>query len=320
GMRLASALRSRGASRGLLRRLKRHGEVTVNGRPVRLDHVLHKGDRVEVRGRAGQKAVAGDDLPLEVVYRDEHLLVVNKPAGMLVHPAHEKTGTLVNAVVAWLAARGVEAVPRPVNRLDRGTSGLVVFALSPVAAHRLCLSRERGEMRREYLALVNGVPARLEGEIAAPVGGKPAVTRYRVLRRWENASLLLVTPRTGRLHQIRVHLAGLGHPLLGDVRYGAGAGSSLLGDARYGVGVGSPLPGDTRYGAGVDVREAAITPGIGIGAARVERPALHAWRLSFPHPVDGRPLCLRAPIPEDFRSLMRRLGPPPESGQPAPHP
>ncbi|MBC7340723.1 MAG: RluA family pseudouridine synthase [Firmicutes bacterium] len=281
GMRLASALRSRGASRGLLRRLKRHGEVTVNGWPVRLDHVLHKGERVEVRGRAGHKAVAGEDLPLEVVYRDEHLLVVNKPAGMLVHPAHEKTGTLANAVVAWLAARGAEAVPRPVNRLDRGTSGLVVFALSPVVAHRLCLSRERGEMRREYLALVNGVPARAEGEIAAPVGGKPAVTRYRVLRRWENASLLLVTPRTGRLHQIRVHLAGLGHPLLGDTRYGTGTGT---------------------------------------GAVRAERPALHAWRLSFPHPVDGRPLCLRAAIPDDFRSLMGRLGPPPESGQPAPHP
>jgi 23S rRNA pseudouridine1911/1915/1917 synthase len=278
GVRLASVLRSRGASRGLLRRVRRHGQVLVNGQPARLDQVLRSGDQVEVRGPTDAGTVPGQDLPLEVVYRDEYLLVVNKPAGMLVHPAHEKTGTLANAVVAWLAARGVEAVPRPVNRLDRGTSGLVVFALSPVAAHRLCLSRERGEMKREYLAVVEGVPVRAEGEMVAPVAGKPALTRYRVLRRWDDASLLLLTPYTGRLHQIRIHLAGLGHPLVGDARYGAGS-----------------RPG------------AEPSSGKGKGTVAGERPALHAWRLTFPHPVDGRPLLLRAPIPDDFRSLLRRL-------------
>lgn len=287
GVRLASALRSRGASRGLLRRLKRHGEVTVNGQPVRLDHVLHGGDLVEVRGHTGAKAVAGEDIPLEVVYGDEYLLVVNKPAGVLVHPAHQKTGTLANAVVAWLEARGVEAVPRPVNRLDRGTSGLVVFALSPVVAHRLCLLRERGEMRREYLALVEGRPVLSEGEIAAPVAGKPAVTRYRVLRRWEDASLLLVAPDTGRLHQIRIHLAGLGHPLVGDTRYGARCHS-----------------------------RAEPSAGKGSGAVAGERPALHAWRLTFPHPVEGRPLLLRAPVPDDLRCLLRRLRSPAPSRYP----
>ena len=265
GWRVGSALRRRGASRGFLRRLKRHGSLTVNALPVYLDHVLKAGDVVTVTGQE-TSPITAQEMPLEVVYEDEYLLVIDKPPGVLVHPARtEIEGTLANAVAARFAQQGIPATPRPLNRLDRGTSGLVLFARSPLAGHMFCRLRAHAQVTREYMAIVEGIPPQREFTVDLPVEGKEALTRCRLCRHWHEASALRIRPLTGRLHQIRFHLSAMGHPLAGDTRYGARL----------------TLP--------------------------ISRPALHAWRLVFPHPITGKELCLHVPVPFDFRALIRFL-------------
>jgi 23S rRNA pseudouridine1911/1915/1917 synthase len=260
------------------------GDVTVDGTARPKSFRLAGGERVVVDLRpAGE--VPGEGPPVVVRYRDEHLAVVVKPAGVPTHPTeNRRAGTLVNRLLGMgvpLAPGGGPLRPGIVHRLDAGTSGLLVVA-SDDETHRAlsALFKAHGADRR-YLALVRGVVVHERFEVDAPLGrrgarirvdalgGRSAATVFEVRERFERASLLEATPRTGRTHQIRVHLAAVGHPILGDGRYGGG------GDEARSLGL--------------------------------ERPFLHAWRLGFDHPATGARIDLEEPLPEDLERVLRRV-------------
>jgi len=237
-----------------------------------------------------------EDIPLDVVFEDAHLLVLNKPAGLVVHPgAGAPRGTLVNALLRHVSdLSGVGGVMRPgiVHRLDRGTSGLLVVAKDD-RTHR-ALSRQFAgrEVEKEYLALVLGVPAAKTGTVATPIGrdpvhrrkmsvraprGREARSDYRLAEAFDGASLLRVRIHTGRTHQIRVHLASIGHPVAGDATYG-----------------GTRTPSSRRAAARDALRG-------------LTRPALHAARLAFVHPATGERLAFEAPLPADLLQVLDGL-------------
>ncbi|MDQ7840137.1 MAG: RluA family pseudouridine synthase [bacterium] len=260
------------------------GAETSPGRTRPADRV-RTGDRVEVViPPVVPTALKPEPIPLAVAYEDEHLLVVDKPAGMTVHPgAGRQTGTLVHAVLAHcpdMAGIGGEHRPGIVHRLDKDTSGLLVVAKNDSALRRLQAELQARRIRREYLALVHGSVARSEGTVDAPIGrdprhrtrmavvasGRQAVTHYRVTERFPRATLLEVRLETGRTHQIRVHCAHIGHPVVGDPVY-----------ARR------PNPWGMR------------------------RQALHARRLVFAHPVSGHEMTFEAPLPTDLEAALGLL-------------
>lgn len=285
------AERLRHLSRSRIARLSLEGRVLVDGRPRKPSFHLAAGQVVRVEVPPPAPAVLrAEAIPLDVVYEDEALLVVNKPAGLTVHPGPgHPTGTLVNAVLARVGdLRGVGGELRPgiVHRLDKDTSGLLVVAKSDAAHRSLAAQLKARTMSRTYLAVVRGRLGPDAGTVRAAVGrhplhrtrqavteaGRPAVTHYRVLERFDGATLLECSLETGRTHQIRVHLAHLGHPLLGDPVYG-------------------------RAGPG------------GLG-----RQALHAARLEFTHPLTGARAEFTAPLPADLEALLARLRTEPGGG------
>jgi 23S rRNA pseudouridine1911/1915/1917 synthase len=286
------ARRCPGLSRSNVQRLIREGGVTVGdprlaGRPGQR---LERGDRVQVRMPVEESpALRPEAFPLTVVYEDDDLLVVDKPAGMTVHPAAGvRKGTLAAALLAHrpeLAGVGGPERPGMVHRLDRDTSGLLVVAKNEAARDALARQWKEREVEKGYVALVHGRLEPPEGVIDAPIGrdprhrqrmavvegGRAASTTYRVRRylparqpNRDSHSLVDIRPLTGRTHQIRVHLAAVGHPVVGDRVYGRA----------------SPV---------------------------VKRQFLHAYRLSFRHPVDGRPLGFESPLPEDLRRALGML-------------
>jgi 23S rRNA pseudouridine1911/1915/1917 synthase len=280
-------------SRARIQRWIRDGHVEVDGRTLRPRDPVAAGAKVVLDAPA-QAAV--DDrpeaIPLQVVYEDADLMVINKPAGMVVHPgAGNRAGTLVNALLSHHPSS--VSLPRAglVHRLDKETSGLLVVGCSQRAHTRLTEMMQARDIRREYLALVCGVPvaggpvdepiARHPGDrkrMAVRAGGREAVTHFTVLERYRAHALLTVQLETGRTHQIRVHLAHRRFPIVGDPVYG-----------RRMVLPKSPTPGLVTLLQGF------------------RRQALHATRLSFAHPVDGTPLSFEAPLPEDLHLLLEAL-------------
>lgn len=262
--------------------------------------------------------------PFAVLYEDGDLLAVDKPAGLVVHPAYRHPdGTLFDAVLACQTARG-EARPCLLHRLDRDTSGVVLFAKTAPARRALVRQFERRQVRKWYLALVAGHPAAMSGIITQSLrrdpldrrrvvvdpAGQPAETRYRVLAAADTRALLLVEPHTGRTHQIRAHLAWLGHPLLGDATYTTyiatiraacdGNGQSFYaGDyprqsiAGYSPPIPSPNPTHARTSGGLDAHGEAPA-----------RHLLHAWVLGVRHPTTAAPLRFVAPLPPDFAACL----------------
>jgi 23S rRNA pseudouridine1911/1915/1917 synthase len=284
-------------SRSRLHALIEDGHVRLGGAAARPSARLRPGQPVRVDVPAPVPAEPQpEDIPIAVVHEDAHLLVVNKPAGLVVHPgAGTSRGTLVNALLEHVKdLSGVGGVLRPgiVHRLDRGTSGLLVVAKDD-ETHRSLVRQFAGRtVEKEYLALVLADPARDSGEIDSPIGrdpvhrqrmsvraprGRAARTSWRVVERFDGAALLRVRIHTGRTHQIRVHLASVGHPVAGDPAYG---GKRAL---------------PSRRGA---AREAL---------ASLDRPALHAARLSFTHPATGERLAFEAPLPADLESVLALL-------------
>jgi 23S rRNA pseudouridine1911/1915/1917 synthase len=273
-------------SRSRLQRWLREGHVQLDSHAASPKQKIWGGERIELRPQAEptQTAFRAEPIALEIVHEDDELLVINKPAGLVVHPGSGNwQGTLLNALLHHLPQ--LAAIPRAgiVHRLDKDTSGLLVVAKSLRAQTELVRQLQARTVKREYLAVVHGV-VRLGGEIAAPVGrdprsrtrmavvgsGKPSLTRYKVAERFENATLLECSLATGRTHQIRVHMQALGHPLVGDPVYGL------------------KRRGESKAGG-------------------LRRQALHAVRLEFSHPESGARRRFTAPPPEDFRALLESL-------------
>jgi len=280
-------------SRSRLQQWIKAGKVLLNQQPVIARYRVAGGEQVEIRAQLQrQTEVRPQDIPLDIRFQDKHLLVLNKPAGLVVHPAAgNPDGTLQNALLHYDPE--LAALPRAgiVHRLDKDTSGLMVVARSLGAHKSLVEQLQARSVKREYLALVQSVLA-AGGTVDAPIGrhprdrlrmavvesGKPAVTHYRVLERFAAHTLVQAQLETGRTHQIRVHMAHIRCPLVGDPLYG-----------------GRPrLP----RGASADLREA-------ISAFR--RQALHAQRLQLIHPASGEAVGWEAEIPKDYRQLLAVL-------------
>ena len=285
GARLDVVLAARaGLSRAAAQRLIERGLVLVGGRPARKRHVLHAGDDVLWQAPPPpESTLSAEAVPYEIVYEDDWLLVVDKPAGVVVHPApgHEH-GTLAQGLVAEGARGGHERRPGIVHRLDKDTSGLLIVARRDEAYRRLVAAMERRDVHRTYVALLTGDLPQDEGTIDAPIGrhirdrkrmslhtvaGRPAVTHFDVLGRAPGFTLTRVRLETGRTHQIRVHFSALGYPVAGDVQY-----------AR------PPRP------------------------EGLTRQFLHAARLAFAHPEDGREIACSSPLPPDLSAFLERLG------------
>jgi 23S rRNA pseudouridine1911/1915/1917 synthase len=291
------ARQATGLSRARVQALIEGGHVTLDGRPSRPSARLRPGQEVEARVPPAAPATPRpEDIPVAIVHEDEDLLVVDKPAGLVVHPgAGRDGGTLVNALLRHVETlSGVGGVARPgiVHRLDKGTSGLLVVAKNDAAHQALSRQFASREVEKEYLALVLGVPRARSGRVDTPIGrdpgnrkrmaagtarGREAHTRYTLAAAYDGAALLRVRIATGRTHQIRVHLASIGHPVAGDPTYGGRrAPPSRSAEAR-------------RVLAGL------------------ARPALHAARLRFTHPRTARALEFESPLPADLEAAVRAL-------------
>ena len=272
-----------GEARADVQRAIAAGKVHVDGEPRSKSFRLRGGERLTIEIEADAPLVP-EGPPVPIRYEDEHLVVIVKPAGVLTHPtAGRRGGTLVNRLLGMgvpLAPAGGPLRPGIVHRLDAGTSGLMVVAKTDEAYAGLRSMFRNHDVQRVYLALARGAVADDSFAVDAPLGrraakivvdateGRRAETGFEVRERLENATLLEASPRTGRTHQIRVHLAAIGHPILGDRAYGGG---------------------------GDDARRIGL-----------ERPFLHAWRLSFAHPLDPGRVEIEEDLPEDLATALSR--------------
>lgn len=291
-------IRAEQAGKSILEILK--GELALSSSSItflknRSDGILLNGEHATVR-----KTVAEDDLlalqytdtedkqnqalipvplPLEIIYSDRDIIIVNKPPYMPTHPSHDhQRDTLANALAYHFQSMKTPFVFRAVNRLDSQTSGLVMVARNKISAQRLSEDMRAGKIKKTYFAVLHGYPGQTEGRIDAPIkraedskilrtvapDGAPSRTRYRVLVGNEMYSAVLASPITGRTHQLRVHFSSIGHRICGDTLYGY--------PCQY-----------------------------------INRQALHAFCLSFPHPSSGEPMCVYAPIPKDIRALCQSV-------------
>ena len=280
-----------GLSRSYVQRLITEGRLTADGQQVRANAIVGGGTTLELRIPPPRPAepIAQPEIPVDVVYEDADMLIVDKPAGLVVHPSpgHD-AGTLVNALLgrgADLAPAGIAGVQRPgiVHRLDRDTSGLLMVARTDAAQASLQAQLKARRIKKTYLALVHGSVSAAVGRIEAPVGrdpgrrtrmavvpsGRASTTRYRVRERFAGWTLLELDLVTGRTHQIRVHLDAIGHPVAGDPIYGTGTSRR--------------------------------------GPDGLERLFLHAWRLELTSPSSDRLIRAEAPLPEALETVLARL-------------
>lgn len=281
------ASQSLALSRTYIKRLIQEEKTQVNGKAVKPSYILRKGDFIKLIIPPLEKIdIEPEDIPLNIVYEDEYLLVVDKEAGMVVHPAHgHYKGTLVNGLLFYCGhLSSINSFLRPgiIHRLDKDTSGLLLVAKEDRAHLRLIEAMRKREIKRRYKAVVHGVVEPPQARIEAPIGrhprlrqkmavvmrgGKEAVTKYKRIKTWENYSLLDIEILTGRTHQIRVHLAHKGYPLVGDKTYGRSKKDSL----------------DKLIG----------------------RQALHAYELEFFHPITGEKKVFESPIPGDMQRIIK---------------
>ena len=290
GKRLDSFLAEKNTAnytRSFIGKMIEENLVLYNGKPSKASTKIKTGDRIELFEKEPEPlAVKGEEIPLEIVYEDDDLMVINKPRGMVVHPAPGHTsGTLVNAVLshAGESLSSINGVLRPgiVHRIDKDTSGLILVCKNDFSHKALAKQLEEHSITRRYHAICSGRLKEEQGTVSAPIGrdeknrkqqainykhGKDAITHYRLLENLQNASLLECRLETGRTHQIRVHMKSIGHPLLGDPLYG---------------------PKKNLYA--------------------IKGQALHAMVLGFVHPRSGEYMEFSADYPEDFQKLLNKL-------------
>ncbi|MDO4647160.1 MAG: RluA family pseudouridine synthase [Eubacteriales bacterium] len=284
GLRIELFLRRHLYSHMDLSYLKRiPGSVLLNDYPAKLKDILHFGDvlKIHVLEESSSPNVQPSFHPLSILYEDEDLIVLNKPAGMPTHSSRQNVdNSLASALAYYYQEQGIPFVFRCSNRLDQDTSGVIAVARHRISGSILSTMSERRMIHREYLAITAGIVTPSEGTISAPIGekkngsqymrtidfqhGQHAVTHYKVLETTGNKSLVSLKLETGRTHQIRVHMKYLGFPLLGDYLYHPGSSS-------------------------------------------IGRQALHSYRVSLPHPITGEEMSFTAPLPEDMKSLVNYI-------------
>ena len=277
---------SQDLTRSFLQKILKEGEVIVNGKSVKANYKLRKGDRIEFEiPEAVEPDIVAEDIPLSILYEDADVLVVDKPKGMVVHPAAgHYSQTLVNAVMYHCKGElsGINGVLRPgiVHRIDRDTTGSIIICKNDMAHNEIARQLKEHSINRRYRAIVTGVLKDEEGTIEGAIGrdkkdrkkmaitadGKPAVTHYKVLQRFKHYTYVECVLETGRTHQIRVHMASIGHPLLGDEVYGRRS---------------------DKY--------------------KCEGQCLHAMTLGFHHPRTGEYIEVNAPLPPYFEHLLAVL-------------
>lgn len=279
-LRIEQVLKRKGCSQSVLTQLKKHSkQVLVNQSPIYMNQKVHTGDilTVHLPEDTPSPQVLPVCLPLDILYEDEDIIVVNKSAGMPTHPSqNNRDNTLANALAWYYQEQGKPFVFRCANRLDRDTSGVTVISKYMLSAAILSSQTAKHAIRKEYLAIVRGAVTPAEGTIAAPLGRKPgsiieriidkehgehAVTHYRVVKIKDGYSLVSLLLETGRTHQIRIHMKHLGFPLIGDYLYNP-------------------------------------------DMERIQRQALHSYRMTFSHPITGKPVCFTAPLPADMAGII----------------
>lgn len=273
-------------SRSMIQKLIEDGEILVNGQTKKISYKVHTGDEIEINiPEPKETNIKPQNIPVEVIYEDSDIIVVNKPKGMVVHPANgNPDGTLVNAVLALckdnLSGIGGEIRPGIVHRLDKDTSGLLIIAKNDLAHKNISEQIKNRQVKKIYIALVKGNVAEDEATIDMPIGrsakdrkkmavrkdGKTAITHFKVLKRYNKYTLLEIKIDTGRTHQIRVHMAEIGHPVVGDMVYSSGK---------------------NEFG--------------------IEGQMLHAKSLDFRHPVTGKEMHLEADLPQYFVDVLNKL-------------
>lgn len=280
GIKLGEYLRDKlMMSRNGLIKVKKSRSLKVNGDLAHTDRILKAGDIVEFElPDKSSENILPEHMELDIIYEDDYLVVVNKPAGIPTHPSRNHyVGTLANGLMHYLMEAGRNMTIRPINRLDKDTSGIVLFAKSSHVQHLMSLDRYKADMSKEYLALVQGRVEADSGTVDEPIArekawsmkrvvredGYRSVTHYRVIKRYDEYSLLAIILETGRTHQIRVHMSHIGHPLLGDELYGGS-------------------------------RE------------KIERHALHAYRIKFLHPVLHSEMNFTVGLPQDMLELIKK--------------
>jgi len=275
-------------SRTMIQKAIKTGKILVNGQEKKTSYKVKNGDIIEVEVPKPQEyEILPEKIDLSIIYEDKDIIVLNKPSGMIVHPLPNKSsGTLVNALLEYCKdLQGIGGILRPgiVHRLDKDTSGVIVVAKNDLAHQSLSKQFKDRVTMKTYLAIVDGRVKNKEGMIDLPIArhpqirikmtitknGKVAISNYKVLKYFGDiATLILVKPKTGRTHQIRVHFKAIGHPLLGDVVYGHGKKDYIFG---------------------------------------AKRQMLHALSLGFFHPRNGKFMKFNAPLPEDFKHVIKEL-------------
>ena len=273
-------------TRVMSQKLIEQGNVKVNGKNVKTSYKLNENDKVEVEiPEVKEVSIEAQDIPVEVLYEDNDIIVVNKPKGLVVHPANGNLdGTLVNALMkickGTLSGIGGEIRPGIVHRLDKDTSGVLIVAKNDKAHLALCEQIKNREVKKTYLALTRGIIKENEATINMPIGrsttdrkkmavvktGKEAITHFKVIERFKENTLLEINLETGRTHQIRVHLSQIGYPIVGDMVYSNGK---------------------NKFG--------------------VQGQMLHAWKIKFTHPITGKEMEIEAPLPQYFEDVLKKL-------------
>ena len=282
----------------LLRKLKSNFLISVNGNIALTNTVLKEGDVLRIdmdRLARASASIAPEDVPIDILYEDAYMIAISKQTGLIIHPSvHEGAGTIANGLARYFEQTGCRSMIHPISRLDRDTSGVVLFAKDSYTADRLGGDLRGGAFQKEYLGIARGNPSPCAGLIDIPLGrvdgyimlraprcgGKISKTYYETLHSAHGMSLMLLHPITGRTHQLRAHLSAIGVPLLTDGLYGP-AGCA---------------PADSKFQPAMQDRRL------------IKRQALHSWRLTFPHPYTRDLLTISSKPPADFMSLMNYMG------------
>ncbi len=258
------------------------GRIKVNSKVVKMNYILRSGDMIEIElNKDEEQDIEPQNIPLDIIYEDSDILVVNKPPYMVVHPTKSHlNGTLANGLLYHFKSNGENCIVRLVSRLDMNTSGLIIIAKNQFSHMALSRDMQKEDFKKYYLAVTHGVLKDKNGTIDLPIyrpgegsikrivddRGQRSITHYKTLKSFKAGELLELELETGRTHQIRVHLSHIGHPIYGDSLYG--------------------VEGDEKL---------------------IERQALHAYKLEFPHPRTGENMVMQCELPEDIKSLIEKL-------------